>query len=268
MLNYLLTQYGQSVKISQKSNERKQVEIMCISGPDTDKYYSIEYIFKFSDERPDLAFTVLLQKHNMTALPPKESREQEWTLLDYHKCSICPWNQNEVKNCPIAFNISGLIEKFGTYSSIESVHTEIHVEERTYMKNDSIQEGLRSILGIYMASSDCPHMNILKPMVRFHLPFASIEETIYRHVTNYLLSQYFEYLDGKKFDINLTRLSKMNENVDIVNRGIISRIERLVKGDANKNALLILNTMGRLLKLEIEENLNLLKYLYCHSPSQ
>ena len=37
-----------------------------------------------------------------------------------------------------------------------------------------------------MALSGCPVLEQLKPMARFHLPFASVEETIYRAASMYL----------------------------------------------------------------------------------
>ena len=55
-----------------------------------------------------------------------------------------------------------------------------------------------SLIGIYMVTSGCPIMDKLRPMARFHLPFASTEETIYRAISTYLLGQYFLEQKGKK----------------------------------------------------------------------
>lgn len=238
---------------------------MDLSKVDRGKYRWIAYTFTFPDGRPDLEFIVLLDRETLIALPPEGSVEREWTKLEFCKCSICPLTS--VANCPIAFNISGVIEAFSPSHSFDQVEIRVEVEERTYLKRDSIQEGLRSILGIFMAASGCPHMDLLKPMVRFHLPFASIEETVFRHVTNYLLSRYFECSGGKGHDVDLARLGIKNDDVDIVNRGIYDRIRDITRSDANKNALIILNTLGKLLQLEIEENLKQLQYLY-HPPEK
>jgi len=48
-----------------------------------------------------------------------------------------------------------------------------------------------------------PIFEKLKPMVRFHLPFASIEETKYRAISMYLLAQYFLYQQGSQPDWDL-----------------------------------------------------------------
>jgi hypothetical protein len=229
---------------------------------DRDNYFWIEYRFDFEGKRTDLEFLVLLNRTNLIALPPEDSNEHEWTLLDFNKCSFCPLSSHEVRNCPIAFNLSGLAQKFSEMVSYDQALITVNVEERTYLKRDTIQQGARSLLGIYMASSGCPYMEILKPMVRFHLPFASLEESIYRHVTSYLLNQYFDYLNGKRPDIDLEELRREQDHVDQVNRGIIKRLQGISRNDANRNALVILNTLGTMVKMGIEEKLEQLKYLF------
>ncbi len=67
-------------------------------------------------------------------------------------------------------------------------------------------------MGIYMVTSGCPVMGKLKPMVKFHLPFASGEETSYRMVTMYLLAQFFKYKNGKEPDWDLKNLVKIYDN--------------------------------------------------------
>lgn len=224
----------------------------------------IEYDFRLID-RPDsdnLKFTVTLDRESLIAYSPTGARESEWTKLDFNKCSICPLDSKKVKNCPIAYNLSGLFEAFKYVYSIEKADITVRVQERSYHKQDTIQQGLRSIFGIYMAASGCPHMNVLKPMVRFHLPFASIEETVYRHVSNYLLGQYYDFIDGKKPDFIFEELKRKNECVDSVNHGICKRIENVNEGDATKNALTILNVAGLMVNMELESKLDSLKYLF------
>ena len=226
-----------------------------------DNLIKIEYIFKFKD-REDMIFPVLLNKKTNIAVSPVESRGYEWTKLGFSQCPICPLTDDQVENCPIAFNISGLAENFAEIYSTEKVDIIVKTAERTFLKTDSVEQGLRSILIIYLATSGCPHMKILKPMARFHLPFASMEETIYRHVGNYLISQYYEYLEGRAPDMDLDELIKKNELVDKVNQGMCRRMERINEADANKNALIILNAIGLMLDMELKSNLDSLKYLF------
>lgn len=227
-----------------------------------DEHHWISYRFSFAGERPDAEFLVLLDRRTLIAVPPEESAEQDWTRLEYRQCPICPLSPATVRNCPVAYNISGLVGSFRTMISYDTVETCVEVPERRYHKRDSIQQSLRSILGIYMAASGCPHMKVLKPMVRFHLPFASPHESLYRNVTSYLLHQYFEYLDGRRPDLDLRELKRLHDAVDEVNRGILARIEGVVEGDADSNALLILGTLGMLLQRRIDGGLEEFKHLY------
>lgn len=223
----------------------------------------IKYTFHFeSEEKEDFLFTVLLDKKTNIALPPEGSSAHDWTKLAYKQCHICTLDPEKSPHCPIAYNISGLAETFGTMYSTEKVEMTVEVPQRTYSKTDTAQQGLRSILGIYLAASGCPHMSILKPMTKFHLPFASMEETIYRHVGNYLIKQYFEYRDGKQPDIDLEGLLEKNAAVNEVNRGICKRIDSVSEADANKNALVILNAISLMLELELKTNLDSLKTLF------
>ena len=75
--------------------------------------------------------------------------------------------------------------------SHEMVTVTVRTDERTFTKETMIQHGLSPLVGIIMTTGGCPIMEHLKPMVRFHLPFASLEETIFRMVSMYLMVQYY-----------------------------------------------------------------------------
>lgn len=229
----------------------------------TDEKISFKYIFDFDDPRfGKKEFTVYLNGNTLIADSPPQSKESEWTHLDFYKCSTCPLKSSDVKNCPIAFNISGLIELFDEIFSIEKATITVVSKERTYSNYDTAQQGLRGILGIFLATSGCPHMEILKPMVRFHLPFASMQETIFRHVTTYLLSQFFEMIDGNEPDYSMEKMKKKYEEVDLVNQGICQRIGHISESDSSKNALTILNAIGIMMDIELDGKLNSLRYLF------
>lgn len=114
----------------------------------------------------------------------------EWTELKNFKCPNCLLVENEYKYCPIAVNIIDLIDFFKT-SSYPEVNVIVDTEIRRYSKHPSLQKGISSLMGIYMVTSGCLIMEKLKPMVRYHLPFATLEETSYRMVSMDLLAQYF-----------------------------------------------------------------------------
>ncbi len=51
------------------------------------------------------------------------------------------------------------------------------------------QQAMSSVLGLIMATAGCPWTDRLRPMARFHLPFASEAETVYRSVCMFLLAR-------------------------------------------------------------------------------
>jgi hypothetical protein len=118
------------------------------------------------------------------------------------------------------------------------------------------------MIGIYMVTSGCPILSNLKPMVRFHLPFASIEETIYRSASTYLLGQYFKMKKGLQPDWNLTGLAEIYKEIQKVNIGMAARIRSISPKDANINAIVELDVFAKELPDNIQEDLKRLAYLF------
>ncbi|MEJ2657765.1 MAG: hypothetical protein P8012_11315, partial [Desulfobacterales bacterium] len=135
-------------------------------------------------------------------------------------------------------------------------------EDRTYSKKTSIMEGLSTIFGVIMATSDCPVMDFLKPMARFHLPFSTVEETTVRTASMYLLSRYFRYKDQRDIKIDFKTLEDHYGHVKLVNEGIIKRISSVSKQDADKNAIVTLHSISLFLSMEIDYSLSTLEYLF------
>jgi hypothetical protein len=222
---------------------------------------SIEYRFGFRGQREDMVFTVELDRETGIALSPAESRAEEWTALEYCQCSFCQFRPQDQAHCPVAWNISGVAARFRDIFSIEESDISVTTHERQYCRRDKVSQGLRSILGLYLAASGCPQMDILRPMARFHLPFASMEETIQRHVSNFLLYEYFR--QGQGAEISLAGLVERMKPIDEVNRSICSRLEHFVHADSNRNALTVLNLFGAMIAFEVHGNLDKLRELYC-----
>ena len=123
-------------------------------------------------------------------------------------------------------------------------------------------EGLSAIFGVIMATSDCPIMNFLKPMARFHLPFSSVEETTVRTTSIYLLGQYFRYKDRSDIKKDFKTLENHYAQVRLVNEGIIKRISSVSKQDADKNAIVTLHSLSLFLSMEIDYSLSSLEYIF------
>jgi len=184
-----------------------------------------------------------------------------WTKLSFNQCENCPLG-GDVLHCPVAANLSGLIEAFKFSTSYESVFVVVETPERSYAKQSTVQNALSSLMGIYMVASNCPILDKLRPMVRFHLPFASATETVYRSVTMYLLAQYFKKQRGKKPDWELDRLVDIYKEISKVNKGMWNRLSAASSFDANVNALIVLNTFGDALRFSIKKGLDDLEKLF------
>lgn len=131
----------------------------------------------------------------------------------------------------------------------------VTTKERSYGKRTSIQEGLHSIMGFIMATSGCPHMSFLKPMARFHLPFSTVEETLIRTISFYLLGIHFRRIEGDtETSFDLDELNKKYEAVSQVNHGILERMKGLAKADGNMNSILILNSYAQLFSQQLRNS--------------
>ena len=215
--------------------------------------FNFHYKFKFGDGRKK-EFTARLEKETLNLIVPKESSPPEWTRLEHCQCPNCPLDTRKHPHCPVALNLSDLIDSFKDEISTEKVSLSIEAEERTYLKTTSVQKGLSSLMGIYMVTSGCPILDQLKPMARFHLPFATVEETLYRALSMYLLAQYFVYKRGRKPDWDLKNLKKIYNDIRLVNRSFSKRLKSVQPEDALPNAVVILNNFADSLVFSIDKN--------------
>ncbi|MEJ2544560.1 MAG: hypothetical protein P8Y99_10875 [Calditrichaceae bacterium] len=220
-----------------------------------------DYTFNFKDGRI-LHFPILLDSIELSLLNFELEIEAEWAKLENHQCKNCTLTKENHPYCPIAKNLVNILSEFNDVVSYEQVDVIVKTDERTYSKNCGVQKGLGAMLGIYMVSSGCPIMSKLKPMVRFHLPFASVQETISRSVGSYLLGQYFNHKAGQKADWDLDGLKHSYKEIQTVNYAMARRLRSISAKDANVNALIILDIFAKEVPETIDTSLNQLKYLY------
>jgi len=226
----------------------------------------ITYEFEFEGGRR-FVYPLTLDKETTSLISKWKRPPPGWTRLDHDQCKGCPLEQEKVSHCPIAANIAELIEDFKEIESTDNARITVHTVERTYTKEAPAQRGLSSILGIIMATSNCPVMNFLKPMARYHLPFSTSEETIIRSISMYLLGQYFIAKRKGELDLGLKNLERAYAMVENVNRGICGRITSVIQatgaqGDAASNAVVILDAFSHILQAEIEGHLDSLSHLF------
>lgn len=219
---------------------------------------SIAYRFSF-DNGETKEFSVLLDSETLHMAPPPVTRPPVWTALDSHRCPCCRFDRTTTLCCPIALNMAQIVEEFKEYLSYDDVEVTVTTAERSYVKRTCLQLGLSPLLGIVMVSSGCPSMEKLKPMVRFHLPFASLEETIFRSISMYLVSLYYRQRRGEAVNWSLQGMDAIYREVGVVNKAFAERLREAAKKDANVNALVNLHCLGEMVPPAAEEMLDQLQ---------
>ncbi len=195
-------------------------------------------------------FIIQLDPKTLAFMRPQKSAPPDWAHLEFKQCSNCPLNTTLTRYCPVAANLSGIAQEFTDMTGTDKATVTVAVKERAYIKAGLIQEGLSPLLGIVMTTSGCPIMEPLKPMVRYHLPFASLDETVFRTISMYLMAQFIRVQAGKKPEWSLEGLTRIYEEVKKLNRDFGQRMRAAARSDANVHALVKLNVFAVMFPLE------------------
>lgn len=190
---------------------------------------------------------------HMQLIAPARKELPSWTGLTWNQCPHCPLKLEQHPHCPIAANLADIISSFEKCLSFEEAEITVRTEAREYRQKLPLQYGVGSLMGIYMVTSGCPVMDKLRPMVFTHLPFATVEETVYRAISMYLLAQYYVHRRGRKPDWDLKNLVKIYEDVSQVNKSFTKRLLSINTKDANLNALFNLDCFANFAVLSITE---------------
>ncbi len=221
----------------------------------------LDITYCFHHQTPEeIRFQMQFDNLSMQFVSDSDSNHDEWTHLAFMQCSHCPLKQQDQFYCPIARNIARVVEIFSGTMSTETTRIAVLTDERNYWKDTTMQHGLHGIFGLIMATSGCPHMNFLKPMARFHLPFSTYRETIIRTISMYFLQQLVNSSNYNNMSVGFDTLADNYQQVNQLNREFIQRI-RSVKagGDAGENAIVILDSFVQLIDMEFETDFSLLK---------
>ena len=203
-----------------------------------------EYTFEIDIDRPDR----MEEANNKT--------HAFWTKLDYNQCSNCPLQASTQKYCPAALDIEEIARKFEDVISIEQADVWVHTKDRSFSKTCDVQEALKSLFGLILASGSCPILSRLKPLTHFHLPFATLEETLQHLVGIYLIKQHLIYREGKSApDWDLKGIEELYKQLETVNMHLMNRLQAASKKDANLNALYIFVTLTSLIASDINKML-------------
>ena len=227
---------------------------------------SITYRFRFLEDGSELNIETAAATDGKTNERP--DHPADWTRLEYCQCSNCPLKREENTHCPAALDMQPIVEDFRKLPGFKKVEVIVKTEERQYSKTTGLEEGLRSLMGLVMANSDCPILSNLKPMAFTHLPFASQDEFIVRSAGTYLLRQYFNMKDHKEPDWNLDGLVSLNRELQLVNQAVWQRVHSACEGDSNLKALLSFFTLSSSVSYSLETQLKKIKNRFLNETTQ
>ncbi len=216
----------------------------------------IVYHFIFDD---GARFRFEVDEEGDTSVEPEGETFPEWVLLDQGKCAGCNLPEGSRKTCPAALSIQPVIEAFGKRISHEHVKVIVVIGGVKVEGEMSAQGAVRSLMGLRLALSSCPVLGMLRPMARFHVPFATQAHALFRFVGMTLMAQHFRREAGLPASSDLSRLLELIGRLHEVNHKLAGRIKCAAEKDAAINSLVNLDTLAALLEVEIDADLDLLK---------
>ena len=211
----------------------------------------IRYRFEARDGT-QAAFELELDPDTLESSRP-EGDLPDWTLLKYRQCPGCTLSSEGHEHCPTAAHLPHLVGTFNHLVSHDRARVEVETAERRYEQELSIQAGMGALMGLIMATSGCPVTTFFRPMARFHLPFATHDETIFRAAAAYLLADYFWTLEtGEEPDRTLAGLKEIYRRVHALNEAFFDRLKVAARTDSSLNALVHLDMFALMLPMQID----------------
>lgn len=225
---------------------------------------SIQYYFTF-DDGLELKFSVDIDRHYDSRKIPADA--PEWTRLANNQCQNCPLSKSEHSHCPAALDLDKVARDFQKLPAHTKANVRVVTPEREYVKRVGLEEGVRALMGLIMATSACPVFGALKPNARMHLPFATAQEFILRSASMYLMRQYFVAREGGTPDWELKGLIKTNEQLQLVNHAFWQRTVSAFQNDANSKALLSFFTLSSSVSSSLDAQLAKIKPIFAPADS-
>jgi hypothetical protein len=224
-----------------------------------EKEMSIEYTFTMDDGKV-LNYKIYFKRPLKKNLD--RARYPYWTELEFQQCGNCPLNNEEHSHCPVAIDAQEIVLGFREILSCSVADVYVKAPERDYFKRCDAQTGLRGLIGLVMATSACPILARMRGLAYYHLPFASIDEIVFRSASSFLLTQYFAYQAGGEPDLALNSLKKHYAEMQVLNYDFLQRIRAASEADSNLDVLSTLFSISSLLADGLEQHLDKLKPLF------
>lgn len=213
----------------------------------------VRYIIESEDGSREV-FNLDIELPAVALRQPDPSSLPDWTRLDYYKCQHCPLTKESHPHCPVAALLVDYSKRVGRMVSYAQVDLTIEQGSTTTTAKVPAQEALRSVLGLVMATSGCPHMSFFRPLARYHVPLADMELTILRAMSFYLVGQYFGGKEKPDWDTSFDGLIDIYKNAQDVNKGMAERL-RNAQVFTELNWLAALDTFAGMMPLTIQRSL-------------
>lgn len=223
----------------------------------------IRYVFRLSGGEEEV-FLLSFDEMSLDLLKDSPHDPPPWTDLAFHQCPHCPLNADAHHHCPAALNMIDIVKRCTKLTSFENIHVDVVTPQRVVSQDTTVQRAVSALTGLVMATSGCPHMAFFKPMARFHLPLATIDETIYRAASMYLLAQFFLKRRGREVDFELAGLKSIYEKIENVNSAMARRLCAAMDNDAAVNALTNLDIFAKMVPFAVERSLDVVEHLFSH----
>jgi hypothetical protein len=190
-----------------------------------------------------------------------------WTELEFNRCANCPLSAAQARHCPAALQLAPALEPLNALVSFDTVGVTVVQAERTVYAETTAQQAMSSVLGLIMATAGCPWTDRLRPMARFHLPFASEAETLYRSVSMFLLSRELAAAGSPAPRAapeqgGFAALEELYDNLHLVNCGVSRRLGAATNTDPARNGIALLDAYTALLPAALERSLDELRPLF------
>lgn len=198
---------------------------------------SFRYRFSFGGDE-DIILDAEFDPDTLHYIRPEKETIPNWTKFDYWPCDECVEQSKKSDYCPVAANIAEIADKFTNCNSYDVVDVRVEGPDRTYLKNGiSLQRALSSLIGIIIISSRCQDLHKLRPLVRFHLPFETVDETIYRAASMYYLAQYFRNQRNKEPKWDIEELKELYDRFILLTDNLSRRLQVEARKDATFSAV-------------------------------
>lgn len=222
----------------------------------------VEILYRIANNEGQVReYTIRLDRTSARLLNPPPDNPPEWTRLDVCQCANCPLDVAHHPYCPLSLQLARVVDDWAAAFSFQDVEYRVTTDERQFSGSTEAKRILGSLLGLIMATSDCPRMQFLRPLARFHLPLAGPEETAFRALSAYLLEQYFlapEKKSNETFDSFIERYTE----IQTVNAGLAARIRQASEEDAVIDAVLGLDLLAHRVPFFARETVESLRPLF------